>query len=124
MLRHERRGSGPCVADANRLAQLLGNLVSNAMTYGRPDAPVTVTSTVEAASFSVAVHNLGVSIPVEAQARLFQPMTRGANAAQVGRSVGLGLFIVSEIAKAHRGTTHVRSSPQEGSTFTATFPRG
>ena len=122
-LKHVRSGEGPCTADANRLAQLVGNLVSNAMTYGRPDAPVTVTSTVGAQTRAVAVHNDGAPIPLDAQAAIHQPMTRGTHATSSARSVGLGLFIVSEIAKSHGGTAVVESTVERGTTFTVTWPQ-
>jgi phosphoserine phosphatase RsbU/P len=122
-LEHERIGEGPCIADGSRLAQLVGNLVSNAVVYGTPGTPVTVTSVIEPSSFSLTVHNQGQPIPPEALPRLFQPMTRGSHTAGSNRSVGLGLFIVCEIAKAHRGRTLVRSTDQEGTSFSAVFPR-
>jgi sigma-B regulation protein RsbU (phosphoserine phosphatase) len=120
---HVRSGEGPCSADANRLAQLIGNLVSNAVVYGSPGSAITVTSKVDAAAFSVAVHNDGAPIPAASQRDLFRPMTRGADATNSGRSVGLGLFIVREIARAHGGNASVESREGEGTTFTATFPR-
>ena len=122
-LEFRRTGGGACTADANRLIQLLGNLVSNAMSYGAAEAPVTVHATIEAASFAISVHNLGPSIAPETQATLFQPMTRGAPEASAARSVGLGLFIVHEIARAHGGSTFVRSTPEAGTTVGAAFPR-
>jgi sigma-B regulation protein RsbU (phosphoserine phosphatase) len=84
---------------------------------------VTVTSTLEVSSFSIAVHNEGSPIPLDAQAGLFRPMARGTNATNAGRSVGLGLFIVSEIAKAHGGKALVKSTSQQGTTFAAVIPR-
>ena len=122
-LQHVRSGEGESMADANRLVQLIGNLVSNAMVYGRPDAPVTVTSSIDQGAFSIAVHNEGPPIPPEVQARIFQPMTRGSSAGSASRSIGLGLFIVREIAKAHRGTASVASTAEGGTTFTTIFPR-
>jgi sigma-B regulation protein RsbU (phosphoserine phosphatase) len=122
-LRHVSDGVGECEADASRLEQLIGNLVSNAATYGSPGLPITVTSTIHADGFSIAVHNSGVAIPTEMLSSLFEPMTRGAQASSAKRSVGLGLFIVSQVTKAHGGNTEVRSSLEEGTTFTAWFPR-
>ena len=121
---HERSGVGVCVADGHRLAQLAGNLVANAMAYGSPERPVTVRSEIGADSFSISVHNHGPAIPAEAQSGLFQPMTRGTNVSASSRSVGLGLYIVSEIARAHRGQAMVESAPEVGTTFRAVFPRG
>jgi phosphoserine phosphatase RsbU/P len=123
-LKHERWGEGVCRGDANRLEQLVGNLVSNAMVYGAAGAAVTVTSTVAPGSFTIAVHNDGLPIPPSAQPGLFQPMARGTNATNAGRSVGLGLFIVSEIAKAHGGKALVESTLEGGTTFTVVVPRG
>lgn len=122
-LRHARSGEGACSADANRLAQLVGNLVSNAMTYGSPELPITVTSSIQERSFSISVHNVGAPIAPELQAEIFRPMSRGTLTTDAKRSVGLGLFIVSEIAKAHGGTAHVSSSAESGTTFSVSCPR-
>jgi sigma-B regulation protein RsbU (phosphoserine phosphatase) len=122
VLRHSTSGTGACCGDGNRLAQLVGNLISNAMTYGDPSAPVTVTSSIAACAFTVAVHNVGPPIPPEVQARIFQPMTRGTDT-NAGRSVGLGLFIVQEIARAHGGSVTVASTADDGTTFLASLPR-
>jgi phosphoserine phosphatase RsbU/P len=121
-LRHLRSGTGACRGDGHRMAQLVGNLISNAMTYGDPSAPVTVTSSIAASAFTIAVHNTGPSIPPEVQASIFQPMTR-ATATNAGRSIGLGLFIVQEIARAHGGSVTVTSTAEDGTTFVATMQR-
>ena len=118
---HVRAGEGPCVADPARLAQLVGNLISNAMTYGDPEHAVTVTSNVQPSAFSIAVHNQGTPIPTALLPSLFQPMTRGTSAS-TGRSVGLGLFIVNEIAKAHGGNMRVESSEALGTTLSLLVP--
>ncbi len=119
---HVRRGDGPCTGDASRLAQLLGNLVSNAVAYGEPGAPITVTSSVGGASCSIAVHNAGRAIPSELQATLFEPMTRGQDSDRAARSIGLGLFIVREIARAHGGTVQATSTAEAGTTFEMSWP--
>jgi sigma-B regulation protein RsbU (phosphoserine phosphatase) len=122
-LRHVCTGDGHCTADASRLVQLVGNLVSNAVSYGRPETPVTViTSGLERDALTLAVHNDGEAIPATLLPSLFEPMMRGTKASR-GRSVGLGLFIVREIARAHGGAMTVRSSESEGTTFTMTLPR-
>jgi sigma-B regulation protein RsbU (phosphoserine phosphatase) len=122
VLKHVSLGTGTCSLDVNRLAQLVGNLVSNAVTYGDPARPVTVTSFVDALSFTISVHNEGPQIPVEVQGNIFRAMTRGTNAAATGRSVGLGLFIVNEIARAHGGHAAVESTLEQGTTFRVTVP--
>lgn len=120
---HESVGDGTCLADGNRLAQLVGNLVSNAMTYGAVDSPVRVVSTIEESAFAISVHNDGPVIPPEVLPRVFHPMSRGTEAGRASRSVGLGLYIVSEIARAHGGRTTVTSLPGEGTTFKTVIPR-
>ncbi|HEY0715510.1 MAG TPA: PAS domain-containing sensor histidine kinase [Polyangia bacterium] len=122
-LKHERIGDGVCIADANRLGQAIGNLVANAVAYGRADTPVTVVSAIEASSFSVSVHNLGEPIPPELRPLIFQPLTRGTRQAEASRSIGLGLYIVSEIAKAQGGHAEVVSTAEAGTTFKLVFPR-
>ena len=119
----ERVGEGPCLADANRLAQLVGNLVSNAITYGTPEAPVRVISKVEENAFAISVHNQGPAIAPDVLPHIFQPMSRGSEAGRASRSVGLGLYIVREIARAHGGQTSVTSATAEGTTFTTVIPR-
>lgn len=123
MLRHVQQGPGPCIADADRLAQLVGNLVSNAMAYGEPGAAVVVTSARQAGGFSVSVHNRGSPIPADIMDKLFERMMRGCDQVNTGRSVGLGLFIVNEIAKAHSGKVSVASTLEAGTTFTVMIPQ-
>jgi sigma-B regulation protein RsbU (phosphoserine phosphatase) len=120
---HTRTGSGACHVDVNRLAQLVSNLVANAVAYGRKDAPIDVATSVTLQACSLAVTNAGEPIPAAALATLFQPMTRGTSASSKGHSVGLGLFIVQEIAKAHAGVASVRSAADTGTTFTVELPR-
>ena len=116
-----------CAGDEDRLAQLLGNLVSNAMAYGDPTGRVTVSTEIGAERALLAVHNHGRPIAADALPTLFDAMTRGkagsAAAASNGHSVGLGLFIVRQIARAHGGEVSVASSAQAGTTFTVTLPR-
>ena len=120
---HQGLGEGGVSADADRLFQLIDNLVSNAVAYGSPATAITVVSRIDADQFSVAVHNQGQAIAASLLSTLFQPMVRGTDIASVTRSVGLGLFIVSEIAKAHGGETRVESSEADGTTFTVVVPR-
>ena len=122
-LGHVATGDGACHADGNRLAQLLGNLVSNAVAYGQARAPITITSRVGEGSFAIAVHNTGTPIAIAVQAAIFEPMTRGTSAPGQTGSLGLGLFIVREIARAHGGRVEVRSATGDGTTFEVVCPR-
>ncbi|HTN84158.1 MAG TPA: PAS domain-containing sensor histidine kinase [Sorangium sp.] len=121
---HRRTGDGLGLADPDRIAQILTNLVNNALTYGTPDQPVTVATSVLPGALEIQVHNAGRPIPPELQAKIFEPMQRGGAQARPGsRSVGLGLYIVREIASAHGGRVSVRSTEGEGTTFVVALPR-
>ena len=102
----------PVHCDSARVAQLLSNLLGNAVTHGAPDRPIHVAARSDDHVFELSVANSGPSIPPEAIERLFQPFFRVA-AKQSQQGLGLGLFIVSEIARAHRGTMRVESDPAE-----------
>jgi sigma-B regulation protein RsbU (phosphoserine phosphatase) len=112
-------GSGRAFVDAHRLAQLLGNLVRNAMTHGSPDGAVTVTSAIDERALTLSVHNAGAPIPAEQLPMLFEPMTRGKAG---GEGIGLGLFIVREIARRHGGDVTARSSAEDGTTVEVVVP--
>lgn len=120
-IRHQVSGDGYAELDADRIQQLVGNLMANSVAYGDPHQAITVVSKVENGVARVAVHNWGAVIHEAAIASLFEPMTRHSGRDDDVRSVGLGLFIVSEIAKAHGGDVTVRSDIVGGTTFSATF---
>lgn len=120
---HERIGPGGCQADADRITQAVGNLVGNAVNYGDPQRPVTVTTQGQPGWLHLSVHNHGAPIAPPLLERLFEPMVRGSKATG-SRGVGLGLYIVRAIAQAHGGEVDVRSTPQDGTRFTIRLPCG
>ncbi len=122
-LRHVQHGEGNCNADADRLAQMMGNLISNAISYGAIGRPVTLTTRIDNREVLVCVHNEGEVIAQDVIPRLFEPMTRGGTEAGGDRGVGLGLFIVREIVNAHQGAVEVLSTVATGTLFTARWPR-
>lgn len=123
LLAHAVRGSGYCRADADRVTQLVGNLVSNALHYGNLDSLVTIETEITEGNASLSVHNLGRPIEPELLSTIFQPMVRGASGGDPLRNVGLGLFIVAKIAEAHLGSMTVSSSEESGTRFELSFPR-
>ncbi|QVW25226.1 PAS domain-containing sensor histidine kinase [Pseudomonas hormoni] len=124
ILLHASFGSGPAVFDADRVQQIIGNLVANSVAYGDLKQAITITSRLEEDKAVVSVQNHGPVIPEALMAVLFQPMTRGAETDSDVRSVGLGLFIVREIAQAHGGDVSVSSSLESGTVFSVYFPLG
>ncbi|WP_434606748.1 PAS domain-containing sensor histidine kinase [Pseudomonas sp. D2-30] len=119
---HHANGTGSAQLDADRVHQLLGNLIGNSVTYGDLERPITITSTVDDDTAHVSVKNYGVPIAPSLMTRLFEPMIRGADPEDGVRSVGLGLFIVREIAKAHGGRVSISSDEKDGTSFTVAFP--
>jgi len=123
LLEHRSVGEGAATADPDKLAQLVGNLVNNAFVYGSVRSPVVVTSAVEATAIRVTVHNQETPIPLGKQTDIFEPLSRGEQQVDKGfRSVGLGLYIVREIAKAPGGDVTLQSSEAAGTTFTVELP--
>lgn len=123
-LRLECDGDGRGELDADRIAQVLTNLLNNALQYGTPDRPVTLRSTGGDGTLQLSVHNLGAPIAPEDMDHLFEPMRRGtARTDSAQRSIGLGLFIVEHLVRAHGGTLQVHSTLEEGTTFTVRVPR-
>lgn len=109
--------------DPDRLLQVVSNLVANAGQHGSERGEIRVRIDGNAADWMVLeVHNRG-SIPPDLLATLFDPFrtTRATRAKSQG--LGLGLFIVREIVRAHGGTVTVQSSEAEGTTFTVRMPR-
>jgi signal transduction histidine kinase len=113
--------------DNSRMAQLLSNLVGNALQHGVKDAPVSIVVSSRDDDITIAVNNKGPIIPAEKAASIFDPLVRlASNDTSPGEdetSLGIGLFISREIARAHGGQVDVSSSTTEGTTFTVTIPR-
>lgn len=110
--------------DAARLRQMVSNLLSNAIQHGA-EGPIYLRVRGSNVSAKIEVQNAGEPIPTEAIATLFDPMIRLDRKEHYRRegSVGLGLYICREIARAHGGTIHVSSSAELGTTFTVDLPK-
>jgi two-component system sensor histidine kinase/response regulator len=117
-IRLELSGNLAGAWDVHRAEQVLTNLLQNAIHHGGGAVAVAVTAAEE--SVVVDVHNDG-AIAGDLLPSIFEPFRRGA-----GKSggLGLGLYIVREILRAHGGAVRVVSSPEHGTTFTSTWRRG
>jgi signal transduction histidine kinase len=106
--------------DPGRIAQLLSNLIANALTHGASDGPVTVRGQRLGNGFEISVTNAGDPIPSHALKSLFEPFVRSASSTDQ-KGLGLGLYIASEIAKAHGGKLNVISNADR-TTFSLSLP--
>ena len=107
--------------DTKRVEQLLSNLLANAVEHGAPGTPIEVSIAGSEPIFAIKVTNQGAPIPEDRKARLFEPYFRGGRSGR-HNGLGLGLYIVSEIARAHDGKIEVASTAEQTS-FTFTMPR-
>jgi signal transduction histidine kinase len=122
--RLEHEGATDGVWDADRLSQVFSNLVGNAVKHGAPEHGVSVRIDGTAPDeVRVRVQNMGV-VPPDLLPRLFEPMIGAQQRREKSHGVGLGLFISSEIVRAHGGRIDVRSSEADGTLFTVALPRG
>ncbi len=113
--------------DSDRIAQLLTNLIGNAIRHGSRNEPIAVAARGDRESVSLSVHNRGNPIPRDRQHIIFDPLRSGIikddSAGTHRESLGLGLFIARGIAEAHGGTIDVSSTAGEGTTFIVRLPR-
>jgi two-component system sensor histidine kinase BaeS len=110
------------LADPIRLAQVIGNLVDNAIKYTPPGHAVTVSAGQEEARAWVSVADDGPGIPQEEQTQIFTPFYRGGQGIRIKKGMGLGLSIARDLAEAHGGQITLVSIPGKGSRFTLWLP--
>ncbi|MFL6673915.1 MAG: ATP-binding protein [Massilia sp.] len=113
--------------DEDRIAQVLSNLIGNALQYGARHEPVNLRLSSTEQEVTVAVNNKGPIIPANKIATVFDPLVRLAAQDTLvdarDTSLGIGMFIAREIICAHSGTIAVESNETEGTTFSVTLPR-
>jgi signal transduction histidine kinase len=113
----------PIEGDRDRLAQLLDNLISNALKFTPAGGRIEVRSHCSDGAIVLEVENTGSYLTPEEQQHLFDRFFRASGAVQqaIG-GVGLGLAICKAIAEAHGGQIAVRSEESVGTTFTVLLP--
>ncbi len=109
-------------ADRELLALALRQLLDNALKYSPPTSTIDIRALGNGV-MDVIVHNSGSTIPAPEQERVVERFYRGAQARHIP-GTGMGLAIVQQIARAHGGTLTISSTPDAGTTFTLSLPRG
>jgi len=115
----EVSGDDGATLDPGRVEQVVSNLVANALAHGAADAPVEVAIREDGAAVCLEVTSQGATIPPQRLPTLFDPF----HPSDAPGGVGLGLYIVDQIARAHGGSAAARSAGGR-TTFTVRFPRG
>jgi signal transduction histidine kinase len=108
--------------DSDRLAQALGNLVSNAVKFTPPGGEVTIAAGADKDAVWIRVRDSGPGIAPEEQEHIFTPFYRGAAGSRFPQGMGLGLSIARDLVAAHGGHIKVQSTPGAGSAFTIYLP--
>lgn len=108
--------------DTQRMAQVLGNLVSNALHHTRAGGTITLAAAQDSSAVQIAVADTGEGIAPEDLAHIFERFYRGDQARQASGASGLGLSIARSIVEAHGGSISVESAVGQGSTFTVHLP--
>jgi signal transduction histidine kinase len=116
-------GSSLVEADADALSIAIRNLIDNAAKYSPPHEGIDVAIARQNGDVRISVQDRGPGIPEREQSRIFRKFQRGEQARVHGISgTGLGLAMVSEIVRAHRGRVELVSATGRGSTFTIVLP--
>lgn len=108
------------VCDTARIAQVVSNLLGNALTHGAEGCTVTVHARIEGDHYVISVANPGEAIPADLMPHLFKPFVHAGRGRRDG-GLGLGLFIADQIARAHRGSLQARSDADQ-TVFTLRLP--
>jgi signal transduction histidine kinase len=109
-------------ADPTRLAQILGNLASNAIKFTPPDGTVSVSTITSPEEVGITFRDTGPGMSLEEQEQIFQPFFQGGQGRRFPQGMGLGLSIAREFTEAHGGHLSVESTPGAGSAFTVWLP--
>lgn len=109
--------------DRNRIDQVMGNLLTNAMKFSPPGTEIRVSVRPEGEWLWVAVQDQGQGIPADELAQIFQEFARTSVKPTAGETTtGLGLAIVQRLIEAHRGRIQVESEVGKGTTFSFSLP--
>jgi PAS domain S-box-containing protein len=108
--------------DAERLDQVLTNLISNALKYSPDGGEVRVAMTSCDEQVTIRVSDQGIGMSAEDLARVFEPFARSEAARRTAGGTGLGLFIARQMIEQHGGSIAIESEVGTGTTFTVTLP--
>ncbi len=110
------------ILDKSRIAQVITNLVRNAVKFSPQETNVVIQSRVKDKTITVSIQDFGIGISAEEQKQVFELYYRGKNKEKQTTGLGVGLFISKEVIRQHGGRLTISSAPGKGSTFTFSLP--
>ena len=110
------------LADPDRLGQVIGNLVNNAIKYTPSSGTVKVSARTMDSWMTISIQDTGPGISPAEMDKIFEPFYRGEQGGRIKKGLGLGLNIAKDLAEAHGGKLQVESAPGMGSTFMLLLP--
>jgi len=108
--------------DSVRMAQVFGNLLSNAIRYTPAGGTIKISAGIDEKNFWMKVSDTGAGVQADEREKIFQPFYRGDTGRRIKQGMGLGLTIARELMTAHGGEINVESEFGKGSTFTVILP--
>lgn len=108
--------------NAERLEQVLMNLINNAVKYSQSNKIVTITTQEHTPNVRVSVHDNGIGLSKDQQSKIFERFYRVEDKKNMTSGLGMGLYISNEIISNHNGIIGVESEPGQGSTFYFELP--
>lgn len=113
----------PVMLDRDRIGQVMGNLITNAIKFSFPNTQITVRAQREGKDVQISISDQGQGIPASDLPKMFTEFSKVSVKSTAGeKSTGLGLAIVKRMVEAHGGHASVQSDVGKGSTFTFTLP--
>lgn len=109
------------VGEYNKLLQVITNLVDNAVKFSPADSEVTLALSHKGLNLILTISDLGIGIPKKDLSKIFDGYHQGSNVTREG--LGLGLFLVNDVIKRHRGSLKVKSKLNRGTTVIVILPR-
>ncbi len=109
-------------ADRNSIGEVLSNLIDNAIKYSNEGGIVTVTAHVVGKTVEVSITDRGIGMPANVVNNLFHKFYRSHRSRETVAGTGIGLYLSKGIIESHGGIIEVRSTENEGSTFSFTLP--
>ncbi len=109
--------------DPDRMAQVIGNLISNAIKYTPIDGTISISVEALPDAIQFQVEDTGIGVTADEQQRIFKPFYRGPDSSRFPQGMGLGLSIAQEIVNLHGGQIKLDQTPKQGSRFLIILPR-